>query len=736
MSLNNKNTYNYSALLNEIKATTLNEKIKGRNHKSYIKRVNTQNTEKSETFLTKTTANPVQNPDGLNQKYASIDLRSMDKKKNIPGSSVVMKDYNSNNFKTSEQPKRRNPSISSNLTQNSASMGNKIDIKISVNYNKPTITNTVNYANSNASSGLSSSKSFYNSHNHFANMNGLTQSHNQTTFINANEAELIKNKLSSSKAQNNFNSSCISDEKYKEKILEQKKQLVKNTLATSDLGFSHLRNKSQNMFDQNNLNVSLMGYENKNLKNFLINHSNIKMNMNTSLNNAAGNEQNNQIDNSKYSQLALTPSKHILSNSKFPGIDKSMNQSFAVNNKLFSHLNKNMTSTPKNGKEQQSLFYKNIETTIENNNTTGENISTNMNIINTDMNMKDFTLNRNNEETMANTQGDLDKKIPDSFSSKLVSLETNLDDQLGNLRDTCKNNDKGGSFNINYINKKYMIYKKTLEEYLNVLHQKENQNFMNNLVQRISEGFNEIFKEMIVNNQKLTEKSSDYDHMASSKIIIHYLLDYKVVSKKYSDLFKAYQEKSEELKFVKAKITQTNLTNSKLEIEKNKHSLVDLSLNLSNSNIKNIDKPKINNLNTSSGNKENLNFTESVNETNSEMNINKTRIIKMMNKNVLDDLDAIYFFDKINMRSNSASHKKIPKLDLNFLEINERMEREKAELEKAEKGKEKENSLNNFNKKAKDADTSDKSSNANNNILINPLEKIKNNKKTSVLLII
>lgn len=522
MSLNNKNTYNYSALLNEIKATTLNEKIKGRNHKSYIKRVNTQNTqnaEKSETFLTKTSANHVQYPEGLSQKYASIDLRSMEKKKNLPGTSVVINDYNSSNFKATDEPKRRNPSISSNLTQNSASMGNKIDIKISVNYNKPTITNSVNYANSNTSSGLSSSKSFYNSHNQYGSMNGLTQSHNQTTFINPNEAELIKNKLSSSKAQNNFNSSSINDEKYKEKILEQKKQLVKNTLGTSALGLSHLRNKSQNMFDQNNLNVSLMGYENKNLKNFLINHSNMKMNMNMSLNNTAGNEQNNQIDNSKNSQLNITPSKLVFSNNKFPGIDKSMNQSFTINNMLMNHLNKNSTSTPnKNEKEQQSLLYKNIETTMENNNTTGDNILTNMNIINTDMNMKDFTLNRNNEETMANTQGDLDKKIPDSFSSKLVSLETNLEDQLGNLRDTCKNNDKGGSFNINYLNKKYMIYKKTLEEYLNVLHQKENQNFMQNLVQRISEGFNGIFKEMIFNNQKLNEKAADYDHMASSKM--------------------------------------------------------------------------------------------------------------------------------------------------------------------------------------------------------------------------
>ena len=46
---------------------------------------------------------------------------------------------------------------------------------------------------------------------------------------------------------------------------------------------------------------------------------------------------------------------------------------------------------------------------------------------------------------------------------------------------------------------------------------------------------------------------------------------------------------------------------------------------------------------------------------------NHNRMITMINKNLLDDLDAIYFFDKINIRANSASHNKIPKLDLNFL---------------------------------------------------------------------
>jgi hypothetical protein len=39
----------------------------------------------------------------------------------------------------------------------------------------------------------------------------------------------------------------------------------------------------------------------------------------------------------------------------------------------------------------------------------------------------------------------------------------------------------------------------------------------------------------------------------------------------------------------------------------------------------------------------------------------------VISKNVVDDLDAIYFFDKFNMtRANSTSHAKVPVLDLGF----------------------------------------------------------------------
>lgn len=37
-----------------------------------------------------------------------------------------------------------------------------------------------------------------------------------------------------------------------------------------------------------------------------------------------------------------------------------------------------------------------------------------------------------------------------------------------------------------------------------------------------------------------------------------------------------------------------------------------------------------------------------------------------MNKENIDDLEAIYFYDKVHMRSNSENEFKVPKLNLNL----------------------------------------------------------------------
>ena len=493
MSVNYKNANNYSALLNEIKASSLNDKVKGRNHKINVKRVQSQ--DKSESLTMKGLSNQLND---LNQKYASIDLRSFDLKKSAPVGGVT--DYAA---KTSDELKRRNLSISSGINQDSTAIGNKIDIKISVNYNKPTITNSVNYPNSNSSSGLSSSKSFYNTQNPNQISNAFIQSNNQSHYVNSNKPEMIKNiKQSSFKPENNFNVSSINltnEQKFKEKITEHK-QLGKNILAASGIGLNHLRNKSQNInfFDQNSLNISLMGYENKNLKNYLLNQGSF------SVNNPQSNNNTNKL---------------VLSHFKSPSLDKSNDQSFAFNSRLISKLtDSNVTNTPIRN-ERTDTSFKHVNTT-DCNMTKG---NTGENVIITDMNMKDFTLNKNNEDLSAlDNNNRREERTSYSSTNKYLILETKLADQLSNIKDTSKTEEKSQSntnkntksISISNLAKKYVTYKKISEEYLNVI---QGDSHNTNLLKKLFEGFNETVRILFENNKKNSEKLTDYDSITSSK---------------------------------------------------------------------------------------------------------------------------------------------------------------------------------------------------------------------------
>ena len=150
------------------------------------------------------------------------------------------------------------------------------------------------------------------------------------------------------------------------------------------------------------------------------------------------------------------------------------------------------------------------------------------------------------------------------------------------------------------------------------------------------------------------------------------------MSKKYSELYRAYQEKSEENKVLKVRISNLEKENHKIENQKNENNL--------NNNLNSMNKPNdsSNNLTHSQSgvmiqNKNSVSKLSTIpikesERTGREINDaacerNKGRMMAMINKNIVDDLDAIYFFDKINMRANSASHNNIPKLDLNFLQV-------------------------------------------------------------------
>lgn len=63
----------------------------------------------------------------------------------------------------------------------------------------------------------------------------------------------------------------------------------------------------------------------------------------------------------------------------------------------------------------------------------------------------------------------------------------------------------------------------------------------------------------------------------------------------------------------------------------------------------------------------------------------------MINNDAIDDLDSIYFIDKINMRSKSINHVTIPLLNFNFVNINNK--KDEFDMKNAHENK----FLNNYN---------------------------------------
>lgn len=51
------------------------------------------------------------------------------------------------------------------------------------------------------------------------------------------------------------------------------------------------------------------------------------------------------------------------------------------------------------------------------------------------------------------------------------------------------------------------------------------------------------------------------------------------------------------------------------------------------------------------------------------------KIITNLNRSNIDDLEAIYFFDKVHMRSNSEKPSKVPKLNINLAIVNADLKR-------------------------------------------------------------
>lgn len=154
------------------------------------------------------------------------------------------------------------------------------------------------------------------------------------------------------------------------------------------------------------------------------------------------------------------------------------------------------------------------------------------------------------------------------------------------------------------------------------------------------------------------------------------------MSTKYNELYKSYQEKSDEVKVLKLKLAQyeentLNVNNANLNSHNNvlrtpPNKKVNPSIHSNMSSLNAVASDTTINKQTNTQTKGTVATATESNELN--IGINRNRVISMINQNLVDDLDAICFFDKINMRSNSTTHSNVPKLDLNFLNMRKKKE--------------------------------------------------------------
>jgi len=208
---------------------------------------------------------------------------------------------------------------------------------------------------------------------------------------------------------------------------------------------------------------------------------------------------------------------------------------------------------------------------------------------------------------------------------------------------------------------KIMIFKKAFEEYNNIMGKGEGSSF----VQKISVGYNEIMKNV------LSQYSNSLDKLSN-------------VNKKYHDTNKVLEERNLEILHLKAKLSELDkkgrITRANTLFSENVSSL-DIKGSLIKSECSSTyfgtSKTPINN---------NVICLDSNNSfllplEKSEHN----KIISEMNIKVIDDLDALYFGDKVHMRSNSANIKKIPKLNFNVEEANPKPQKELYKIEEGKK---------------------------------------------------
>jgi hypothetical protein len=167
------------------------------------------------------------------------------------------------------------------------------------------------------------------------------------------------------------------------------------------------------------------------------------------------------------------------------------------------------------------------------------------------------------------------------------------------------------------LTKKYSAYRSIFEESIKTINETNNIK-SNNLLNRLFNGYNDTVQTLFINFSKLHDKFSEGESVYQSKYFFN--LDYKILSRKYTDLFKSYESKCEELKKMQ-------------QISNNKNSIIeDMNSNCNSNSLPIVDSNSV-------GNDPNEKFLQSQNSfiptTSNLSNLNLSNIVKNSNDSIM-----------------------------------------------------------------------------------------------------
>lgn len=322
---------------------------------------------------------------------------------------------------------------------------NNIDIKISVNYLKQ---------------------------NNFKDQNKLKDDNNNSSLSNI----LIKDMHHKETMLKNLKTAITDDKNIRKKFYSNEKDLNNITiLPNNEIKQIHKRNPTSNQeIIQNNLNISLLTYENK-------------PNVQNLYNNTTTHKVSSSINNEGPTQSFYTTYK----NNK-PYID---NSSFLRS----SHTLNNLHNKEKINESTVQLLTQQDQSV---------NSSTNLfNNININAGSSSSLIKENNMKKIS-----YDKET----YSKLQNLEKKLDETLQGF-------DSSLTGELTSLTKKFTIYKKCLEEYNNIVYPNEGLS----ITSKVSNGFNEIVKIILHQYSSVLEKLTSFGNISKKLAETNKIIDEK-----------------------------------------------------------------------------------------------------------------------------------------------------------------------------------------------------------------